>query len=185
VKFAVSDVDTQKKGGAYRSQLTLLAKPEADPRRGGGTTGRQKNGNRDRQGTQPSATVAMPELKWKMFDDRKVSLQIRHDDQGKPEYFANQNNEYLAAELIRAKEEDRPLVKFWFGYGLLLCALGMLKAQEERAAAETQSRKGAPPEESETEGDDLKRVSAYCEGIARVIIPIIRTLYRGPQAVGA
>jgi len=185
VKVVVSDVDTQKKSTPFRSQLTVFARPEAEPRPGGGGKGRQKNGNRDRQGTQPSICVAMPELKWKMFADRKVSLQIRHDDQGKPEYFANQNNEYLAAELIRAKEEDRPLVKFWFGYGLLLCALGMLKAQEERTAAEAQSRKSAPQEESDAaEGDDLKRVSSYCEGLGRVIIPIIRTLYRGPQAVG-
>src|SRR5437660_11372684 len=46
VKFSVSDVDTQKKGGAYRSQLTILARPEADPRRGGGKAGRRKHGNR-------------------------------------------------------------------------------------------------------------------------------------------
>ena len=88
--------------------------------------------------------------------------------------------------LIRAKDGDRPLVKFWFGYGLLLCALGMLKAQQERAASAVASRdNGEDAEKEKSEPDDLKRVSLYCEGIARVIIPIIRTLYRGPQTVGA
>ena len=102
-----------------------------------------------------------------------MSLEIRYDDQGRHEYFANTKNKFLTAELIRAKNEDQSLVKHWFGYGLLLCALGMMKASKERGGANTN-------DDTDTPNDDLAIVSAHCQGLARVIIPIIRTLYRGP-----
>jgi hypothetical protein len=112
-------------------------------------------------------------------------LQVRYDDKGNYEYFANRDNAYLTTELVRAREDDRKLVEFWFGYGLLLCALGMLKEHQERTdGKESDGEKGTDNEEIEGDGDELKRVSLYCDGIARVIIPMIRTLYRGPQVAG-
>lgn len=186
VKFTVSDIERQARSAPLVSEFTIVADPEEDrrPRPGGGT--RNANGSKDRGNHQTAAALAIPEPKWKTFDDPNISLQIRHDDQGVPEYFANQNNQYLIAELLRAKDDDKPLVKFWFKYGLLLCALGMLKTQQERAEAAAQR----DDEKDETNGDgagtdNLKLVSAHCDGIARVIIPIIRTLYRGPQAAVA
>ena len=86
--------------------------------------------------------------------------------------------------LSRAKEDDRPLVKFWFKYGLLLCALGMLKEQQEQAEKKGGDGNGEGGGGDIT-ADDLSRVNSYCNGIASVIIPIIRTLYRGPEFVGA
>ena len=94
------------------------------------------------------------------------------DDQGRHEYFANLNNKFLVAELIQAKDENRELVKYWFGYGLLICALGMLKASE-RAEANSD-------DDTEASGEDLARIITHCNGIARVIVPIIRTLPRSP-----
>jgi hypothetical protein len=74
------------------------------------------------------------------------------------------------------------LIKYWFGYGLLLCALGMQKETEERSAAKAaESRNG---DDENTEVDDLSRIGTCCDGIARVVIPLIRTLYRGPDLAG-
>ena len=40
----------------------------------------------------------------------------------------------------------------------------------------------APLQRAPTEsGEDLKRIGAYSNGLARVIVPVIRALYRGPQ----
>jgi hypothetical protein len=181
VSVVVEDPETQLRGKPFISRFTLVAEEESKPRPGG----KGGNGRRKRPGTKAEApTLAIPELKWKEYGDVGVSLIISHDDEGRPEYFANSKNAYLTDALVRAKEDEHQLVKYWFGYGLLLCALGMQKELQERAEA----RKSAGDAEEEGDGaaeDDLKRVSTSCNGIARVIIPMIRTLYRGPQALGA
>jgi hypothetical protein len=187
VTVTVEDVETQRRDAPFVSTLTLIAEAESEPHPhpSGPILPRPRNGDK-RPGTRTSMSLAIPELKWKEFDDPGVSLQIKHDDQGNPEYFANSKNKYLTAELIRAKDEDRSLVKFWFGYGLLLCALGMIKAQQDRAAIKSRSAEDDEDVIDSDNGgavDDLERIATYCNGIARVIVPIIRTLYRGPQAV--
>jgi hypothetical protein len=190
VTTTVEDVETRKRDTAFISSLTIVAQPEAEPRTRpyGPYPPGPRNGGKS-PGTRAATSLAIPELKWKSFDDRGTSLQIRHDDLGNAEYFANSNNEFLTAELIRSKEEDRPLVKFWFGYGLLLCALGMMKTQQDRAALKLRSNpsgdNGVSEEEANDTADDVGRIASYCDGIARVIVPIIRTLYRGPQMIAA
>ena len=60
----------------------------------------------------------------------------------------------------------------------------MLKEQQDKQQKhEKQNTNKQTEEENEENGEDhgLKDVSFYCDGIARVIIPIIRTLYRPPQ----
>jgi hypothetical protein len=187
VTTEVEDVETQKRDAPFVSTLTLVAEPESERPRPGPNGPRPRNGDK-KPGTKATMSLAMPKLNWKPFEDRGVSLQIKHDDDGNPEFFANSNNEYLTAELIRAREEDHSLVKFWFGYGLLLCALGMIKTQQERAAKKPQpdlSEDDSAGSNGENGADDLARISSHCDGIARVIVPIIRTLYRGPQTLGA
>ncbi len=179
VKITVEDVQTEGRSSPFVSRFTLVAEPEAEPRpRGNG------GGRRTRPGNQSQApTLAIPELKWKPFADARISLKVSHDDQGNLEYFANLKNAHLTDALVRAKEEEHPLIKYWFGYGLLLCALGMQKELQEHAAAKEKKPDASDREEGENaDSDELKRVSLYCDGIARVIIPLIRTLYRGPQA---
>lgn len=186
ITVTVDDVERRARGTAFVSHFVMVVDREEERRSKPGRH-TQPNGNGQKPGNQ-AGTLAIPDLKWKPFEDPQVSLQIRHDDKGEPEYFANQTNQFLLAELIKTKDDDKPLVKFWFGYGLLLCALGMLKTQKERDEAR---RKRAVKEgvdtnaESSAEEDDLRRVSSYCDGIARVIVPIIRTLYRGPQGIGS
>ena len=173
VKVSVTDIERQTKGTPFISKFTLIADPKQDRKSRHGPSDRRSSGSGNNPGNQAGADLDLPELKWKEFDDTTVSLEIRHDDQSRPEYFANEKNRFLAAELRRAKEADRLLVKFWFGYGLLLCALGMLKAQKERVKTDTD-------DDTEDAGEDLTRINTHCNGIARVIVPIIRTLYRGP-----
>lgn len=183
IKTTVNDVERQGRGGPFVSKFTLIADREQErPTRPSGPRP-QPNGDRKKSGNQ-AAQLAIPDLKWKAIEDTHISLQIRHDDSGQLEYFANLNNQFLTAELIKAKDEDKALVKFWFGYGLLLCALGMLKSQRERDNGKNQEDEKDPEENGRgAVADELKRVGAYCDGIGRVIVPIIRTLYRGPQAV--
>ncbi len=86
------------------------------------------------------------------------------------------DNCYLITELTRVREEEKPLVKFWFMWGLILCSLGVIQ-EEERFLKVSAASNG------EEEGEvDLAAVSRYCNGISRVIVPVVRQLYRGPGA---
>lgn len=181
VRIVVEDIETQTRQSPFVSEFVFQCEVEED-RRPGGARGEKRGGNGNTNGSNESTSLAIPELKWIDMSDIQASLRIRHDDAGNNEYFVNLQNQFLTAELIKAKDEDKPLVKFWFGYGLLLCALGMLKTHENGVV-----RQGAATHESESEEsdeDNSARVSSYCNGIARVIVPIIRTLYRGPLAMG-
>jgi hypothetical protein len=186
VKVSVHDIERDARGEPFTSAFTMVAereqvrktKPGPRPEPGGD---RNKPGNN-------AGRLAIPDLKWKAFDDQSLSLVIRNDEKGQPEYFANQSNQFLTAELIKAKDDDKPLVKFWFGYGLLLCALGMMKMQSERDDARRKKegsrvRERARGDETNGNGtgEELNQLGTACDGLARVIIPIIRTLYRGPQ----
>lgn len=178
VKVTVEDVQTQTRNAPFVSLFTLVADPETERSSRPGNDGVP----RSKPGSRASApTLAIPEVKEKAFGKPKPSLEVRHDGNGGLEYFMNTDNAYLVTELTRAREEDKPLVKFWFKYGLLLCALGMLKEQQERAEAKAAAKNESDNEDEDREADDLKQIGLYCDGIARVIIPIIRTLYRGPQ----
>ena len=172
VKVTVTDIERQTKGAPFISEFTLIADPEQDRKSKPGQPGRRPRGSGNKHGNLTRAGLDIPDLRWKAFDDTTVSLTISNDDQGRHEYIANLNNKFLVAELIKVKDENRTLVKHWFGYGLLICALGMLKASE-RAEANSD-------DDTEANGEDLARIITHCNGIARVIVPIIRTLPRSP-----
>ncbi|SPE38144.1 hypothetical protein SBA6_820003 [Candidatus Sulfopaludibacter sp. SbA6] len=79
--------------------------------------------------------------------------------------------------LHRTKEEEKVLIKHWFVYGLVLAGLGILgEFQREREKREDSDSDG------NGDGPDLSisTVGRYCAGIARVVVPIIRSLYKGP-----
>jgi hypothetical protein len=185
VKIVVEDVQTQTRSAPFISQFTIVAEDEAEARRGGDGTGRNYGG---KPGPKTSApTLAIPEVIEKNFQEPTTSIEVRNDANGGLEYFLNLDNAFLVTELTRAKEEDKALIKHWFKYGLLLCALGMLKELKERAEGKRRS-KGGNGEDGETESegvDQLKQVSLACNGIASVIVPIIRNLYHGPRLTAA
>lgn len=191
VRVLVGDIEREAKGEPFAVEFTIVAEGQQDrPPRPRGPRPDQRS-NPDKPGNN-NGRLAIPELKWKPYEDQATSLVIKHGDAGSLDYFANLNNAFLTAELMKAKDDDKPLVKFWFGYGLLLCALGMLKTQSAREEAKRKqgngngggsaNANGNGNGEAESSQDELKRVSSYCDGLARVIVPIIRTLYRGPQA---
>ena len=180
ITVTVEDVQSRNRNSSFVTSFVLVAEAEAErtSRPGPHTKTRGKAG----KGIS-APSLAIPEVKEKAFGKPQPSLEVRHNGDGGLEYFLNTDNAYLVTELTRAKEEDRPLLKFWFKYGLLLCALGMLKEQQERA--DMKAKGELESEDEVTSVDDLKQVGFYCNGISRVIIPIIRTLYRGPQLMSA
>jgi len=73
------------------------------------------------------------------------------------------------------------MVKFWFDYGLVIAALGMIRHQKRLAEKEASNNKNRHIDDDDTEDTvELEEINKYCDGLAQVIVPIIRTLNRGP-----
>lgn len=190
VRVLVEDVETEKRGAPFVSTFRLVAEPEAEARPPGDKTTRTPRSPQN--GKKSAPALAIPEVH-EVHEPLAPyrALTIKHDDKGGYEFFLNVDSAFLLTELTRAKQDDRPLVKFWFKYGLALCALGILQEEKRRLEGkvstegnEKQAANGDADEESTETGEDLKRIATYCSGVARVIVPVIRALYRGPQAPG-
>ncbi|MBV8265379.1 MAG: hypothetical protein JO252_03435, partial [Planctomycetaceae bacterium] len=111
--------------------------------------------------------------------DEFSAIQVCNDGNGGYDFYINMDNTYLLTELLRTKDAEKPLVRFWFKYGLMLCAIGMLR-DERRRSEDGPAASDDDGEEGEGNGPKLDSINRYCTGLSRIIIPVIRRLYRGP-----
>jgi len=89
------------------------------------------------------------------------------EDGNSYDFYVNIDN----ASLISAsadRKSDPQLLKYWFTWGLTIAAFGMIKNQKD----ELQGKDAEP---------DLQEIGHACDGLAQVIIPIIRALHAGPR----
>ena len=89
------------------------------------------------------------------------------EDGNSYDFYINIDN----TSLINAsadRKSDPLLLKYWFTWGLTIAAFGMIKNQKDELEG-----KDAEP--------DLNEVNQACDGLAQVIIPIIRALHAGPR----
>ena len=98
-------------------------------------------------------------------------LRVMQDGKGGYDYYVNLDNRYLLTQLTKNSKGDRDLLIHWFKYGLAISAMGILQ----------HSSNGNGIDEKERD-DVLTRVNDSANGLASVIIPIIRSLHRGPVA---
>ena len=179
ITVTVTDIERDARGEPFVSRFRLLATPEVEdkPSKGGK--------NRDRRPTDTGrlekVAAGFPPINevdrtgWHLHDfDKRSALKVTHGPNGGYEFFINIDNAFLLTQLSQAKGADRPNVKFWFKYGLVLAALAMLKQP---------SPNGAGPDSNDGQGEvDLDAIAASCNGLARAIVPIIRALGRTPQS---
>ena len=65
---------------------------------------------------------------------------------------------------------------YWFKYGLVLSALGMLREQKRQQATAEETN----DEQESLDNENLGLITCACNGLAQVLIPIVRQLPRGP-----
>lgn len=97
------------------------------------------------------------------------ALRARRSGEGSLDYVVNLDNVYLLTELSKAKGHERELVIHWFKYGLAISAMGMIQHGKKLNGARPN---GGP--------DSVEMVNASINGLASVIVPVIRTLHRMP-----
>lgn len=186
VEVKIEDVESVRRGGPFLNTFTLIAEEEAESKPGGKP--RSNNGSpkaEPKNGKSSSQRLALPPIRDVHRPDLPyTALEVKHDDKGAYEFFLNLDNTFLLTELTRSKEDDRSLILYWFKYGLPLCALGILQDETRRVEIQRDSN-GNTSDPDESKEVDLTRVGQTCDGLARVIVPIIRALYRGPLLVSA
>jgi len=193
VKVTVKDVQNEARGG-FVSTFTLVASEEADEEpkpsgRGSGSGQPTKPATGSKNNTEQGLQIPeIKEVRREEWESRGfnpyTALEVRHGDEAGYDFFLNVDNTFLLTELRSTKPADQSLVRYWFKYGLVFCALGMLQEQMRREEAKAEAENGRDEEESEN-GDELDEIGRACKGIAHVIIPVIRALYRGPEVLRA
>ncbi len=190
VRVVVTDVENEMRGGPFETRFELLM---TKPLNGEGGSGENEEEEMERKtpGDRGGAPIlAVPNIvevtkdKWDSMAppfSRFDSMRVRQDGNGGFDFYVNLDNSFLLTELSRSGTTEKELLRYWFKYGLVLCGLGML--QQFRA---NDSSNGAGNSETDDAGDPSMRepidlVNDAMTGLARVIIPVVRSLYRGPR----
>ncbi len=185
----VTDIQCDTKEQPFVSRFTLIGTTESEetppPPSGQTPPGTKRNDN----GKHSSPVLETPDIrevrkeKWadpQFQFDEYTAVKIIHAEEGHGYiFFVNMDNRFLINELHKTKEEESALVRHWFKYGVVLSALGILKEIERT------EEHGAKTEDEEAEPFDLERVGRFCAGLARVVVPMIRALHKGPAMLQA
>lgn len=188
VKVSVSDPDNDIKGGPFTSTFTMHI--EAPVVREPGTDKTKKKKGQPNNGKDKAPRLAVPHInkisktQWDSMDPPFTatdSLRVRPDGEGGYDFFLNVDNSYLLTELTRRKDVEKPLIEYWFTYGLTLCALGMLQElkPDDKLLSYNHTSNGNDDGSEKTNISPVDFVNQSTAGLARVIVPVIRSLYKG------
>ena len=189
MRVTVTDIERDTKGDPFISEFTMVGSNEAEdvppPPPGIRPPGNKPSGN----GKHSTPVYASPDIRevrraqWDdpqfKFDEYSAVKIVNADEANGFIFFVNMDNQFLIHELHKAKDEGG-LVKHWFKYGVVLSALGILKELQR-----LQQEAGKKDEENGEEDIDLESVGKFCAGLGRVVVPMIRALYKGPAMLAS
>jgi len=182
VTVMVSDVEREMRRTPFVSTFVLRAGPPVDEDTPPGPPRHDRGHKPDGEGT--GIVLAVPKIQevdranWAQYDppfDAYEAMRIKHSGEGGYDYFVNTDNAFLLTELSRANDEIKRQVRLWFEFGLVPAAVGMIKHQR-LLAEKLAPTVGSSPYVDEEPVEDLDQVNHACNGLARVIVPLIRSL---------
>jgi hypothetical protein len=187
ITAVVSDVEREATANPFTSRFVLTGAPEQEdevhpPGPKPGPKPAPPKPNTLTKNVAPSLT--MPKIKevrrseWNdpfyQFDEYSAVKISNNATTNGYDFFVNTDNKYLINELHRAKPDEKTLVKHWFVYGLVLAGLGVLGELHRRIDESDED------ELTLKDNDELQTASVFCAGIAKVIVPMIRSLNKLP-----
>jgi hypothetical protein len=188
INVTVTDVEREKwrgtEQGPFVTALELVVEPEdnSPPKPPGKPSTKQPQQN----GKVTAPRLALPKIleirrdKWNGKYNEYTALRINHAEADDTyDFIVNMDNTCLLTELKRSPSSERALIGFWFKYGLALCALGVLQQQKQQVNSENAQRREGIADDN-TDGEDLEALGRITDGLARVIVPVIRSLSKGP-----
>jgi hypothetical protein len=189
VTVNVTDPDRASRGkSGFHNEFTLVVgQADHTPTRPGPPP-KPPKGPTD--GKKESVGLAMPNVievrtaEWDTLEPsftQNDALRIVRGGGGDFDYYINLDNTYLLTELSKTKEHDKALIVYWFKWGIVVCAMGMMQ-HSRRMTGGTNGQKPIPSDTGEIDTDVVDVVNQTGNGLASVIIPVIRNLHRGPVA---
>lgn len=166
VGIEISDVEHEH---PFNSGFKLEVEADAPPAEPGGTT--RPPG---------AAQFNMPTVNevrradWLAYQfDENSTLAIRSGEGDTLDFFINMDNINLRNEIGRRKDRDPRVLEYWFKYGILLLALGIIYRGRQRKGNGDDGEYGFAEEDAKT------LAVAACDGVAVTIIPTIAQLGQG------
>ncbi len=114
--------------------------------------------------------------------DEFTALQIEPSgEDGQFDIYINMDNIHLHNELRReSRTSEHPLITYYFKYGLLLIAMGMLHENKRNGSGNGHVESNGNPANCEVrdsnDSDYLQEINDACKGIATVIVPVVQRL---------
>lgn len=163
VNVSIFDV-TQ--GDPFESDFVLRAEAPADDREHKPGTPNQPRDPNGKKATAPSLAlpnvVPIERAQWADHGfSEKRSINIVQNPDGALDFYINVDNAFLLTELQHAEDAYRGSIRDAFKFGLTFAALAHIRHQNEQSP------------EDDFDPDEIK---ASCDALARVVIPIVRTL---------
>ena len=188
VRVTVSDVENEMRDGPFEAAFQMVVDKPSDREQHEGGSKEHKQKSHGKNGRDP--LLAVPNIievtkeQWNGMEppfSSFDSLRVRSDGAGGYDFYLNVDNSFLLTELSRSGRTDKDLMRYWFKYGLVLCGLGMLQQYRTAHSSNGQGDTEADEHEGQTSQDPMVLVNEAMTGLARVIIPVVRRLYRGPN----
>jgi hypothetical protein len=188
IRVNVTDIEREARDIPFISTFTITAAPELEDGWTSGPPIKPRSANIG--GSRRGVVLATPKVnevhkgEWSQYDFNKYNaIKLMNDGQGGYDCYINVDNAFLLTELSKAKENDKPLIKFWFCYGLVLAGLGIIRHQMRLTDKNNPNEKNQQNNNDEEQTIELDEINKFCDGLAQVIVPIIRTLYRAPGSL--
>lgn len=174
VRVTVTDDEREIRGRPFASELKLLVVEARPHHKGGQTPDREKNKENGRASAPRLSIPNVIEVRREQWAEHEMgpvdAIRIKSagaDEEGY-DFYVNMDNAFLITEVRRNNTLERPVLEYWFKYGLALTAMSMLKMPN--------------LENRQQEDVGTETIENLVAGLARVIIPIVRRLHEGPQA---
>jgi len=188
LQVTVSDIERETKGQPFVSQFMMVGVNEAEdvPPPGHRYSGKKPSGN-GKHSAPVYAALDIREVRranWEdpafKFNEYSALKVVNADEENGFVFFVNMDNQFLIHELHKANDQEGSLIRHWFKYGVVLSALGILKELQR-----LQQEAGKNNDDNGEEELDLQRIGKFCAGLARVVVPMIRALYKGPTLLAS
>lgn len=163
VNVTVSDV-TQSE--PFQTRFVLRADAAVNPRN---HTPGNRNQPRDPKGKKATApALSLPNITlvdrahWQNHEFNSTrAMNVKHNPDGGFDFYINSDNAHLLIELQLGGESYRTSIRDAFTFGLTFAALALIRQKQDEAP---------------DEGIDLSEVNTACDALARVVVPMVRTL---------
>ncbi|MGH2659006.1 MAG: hypothetical protein ACRDHS_04895 [Actinomycetota bacterium] len=194
VTVGVTDPDRESRGKQpFWCTFVMLVTPTEDRTSRPGTTTKPKKPNEGEQEAPRLAVPTITDVRRPQWGDHEPpfteddALRIKNNGEGGYDFFLNLDNRYLVNELSRVSTKpDKDLAVYWFRWGLAFCAMALIRHLAQVKPSANGETPGVPDSDGQAEGFDVAAfVNQSTGGIASVIVPVIRSLNRGPAPAPA